>query len=272
MSFQQSSAMESQPTNWRREDDPEYADDPEFRQFTQELSDKLFSLTSNISRLSSQVALLGTRRETERVRERVHDLIDETSNAFKEIGEGLKKVGTWHDVGPSQKFTQTKLNREFKASLTEFQILQRQAIEKERAASTAARAALDSESPTSPSATSPQQQQLQQQEQLRLASQDEVDFQESLIIERESEIRNIEQSVGELNELFRDVAHMVHEQGEQLDIISDHVETTHEASQGAHKNLVQAARYQKNARSKACILLIILAVVLTIIILAVVVD
>lgn len=271
MSFQDSSALESQPTTWRREDDPQYSDDPEFRHFTQDLSDRLFSLTSNISRLSSQVALLGTKRETERVRERVRDLIDETSASFKDIGEGLKKVSTWHDLGPSQKFTQGKLNREFKASLTEFQVLQRQAIEKERASASAARAALQDQS------GSPTQEhggfgQHQEQEQLRLASQDEVDFQESLIIERESEIRNIEQSVGELNELFRDVAHMVHEQGEQLDLISEHVEVTNEASQGAHKNLAQASRYQKSARSKACILLIILAVVLTIIILAVVVD
>lgn len=171
---------------------------------------------------------------------------------------------------PSQKFTQAKLNREFKASLTEFQVLQRQAIEKEKASASAARAALEEAgSPTQEHGGFGQQ---QEQEQLRLASQDEVDFQESLIIEREAEIRTIEQSVGELNELFRDVAHMVHEQGEQLDIIEENVETTHEASQGAHKNLVQASRYQKSARSKACILLIILAIVLTIIILAVVVD
>jgi len=99
MSFQDSSALESQPTTWRREDDPQYSDDPEFRHFTQDLSDRLFSLTSNISRLSSQVALLGTKRETERVRERVRDLIDETSASFKDIGEGLKKVSTWHDLG-----------------------------------------------------------------------------------------------------------------------------------------------------------------------------
>ena len=99
MSFQDSSALESQPTTWRREDDPQYTDDPEFRHFTQDLSDRLFSLTSNISRLSSQVALLGTKRETERVRERVRDLIDETSASFKDIGEGLKKVSTWHDLG-----------------------------------------------------------------------------------------------------------------------------------------------------------------------------
>jgi syntaxin 7 len=93
-----------------------------------------------------------------------------------------------------------------------------------------------------------------------------------MIIERESEIRNIEQSVGELNELFRDVAHMVHEQGAQLDIIEENVETTHDASRGAHVNLKQASNYQKSARSKACILLLILAIVLVIIILAVVLD
>lgn len=173
---------------------------------------------------------------------------------------------------PSQKFTQGKLNREFKASLTEFQVLQRRAIEKERTSAAAARAALeDSHDPShQQSGGQQQQQQLQEQDQLRLAPQDEVDFQESLIIERESEIRNIEQSVGELNELFRDVAHMVHEQGEQLDIISENVEGVRTDTRGAHVELTSASRHQKAARNKACCLLMILAVVLTIVILAVV--
>ena len=92
MSFKDSSFLESQPTAWRRQDDPQYADDPEFQQYTTQLSDKLFSLTSSISKLSSQIALLGTRRETDRVRERVQDLLTETGDGFKEIGEGLKKV------------------------------------------------------------------------------------------------------------------------------------------------------------------------------------
>jgi hypothetical protein len=80
MAYDRSSALESQPTTWRREDDPQYQDDPEFVAFTSDLSDKLFSLTSTVSRLSGQVALLGTRRESERVRE-------------------LKKVLAWPDVG-----------------------------------------------------------------------------------------------------------------------------------------------------------------------------
>ncbi|KAJ4357645.1 SNAP receptor [Didymosphaeria variabile] len=267
MSFQHSSALESQPTTWRREDDPQYADDPEFRDFASKLGDDLFALTSDVARLSQETAKLGTSRETPRVRERVRTTSEETSDKFKDIGERLKKLTTWPDVGPSQRFTQSKLSREFKATLTEFQQLQRQAIEKEKASNSAARAALqDQTSPTEERSGFGQE---QEQEQLRLANQDDVDFQEQLIIERESEIRNIEQSVGELNELFRDVAHMVHEQGAQLDIIEENVETTHDASRGAHVNLKQASNYQKGARSKACILLLILAIVLVIIILAV---
>lgn len=89
----------AQPTTWRRDDDPEYADDPEFNRFTTDLSDKLFALTSNCSRLSNQIALLGTKRETDRVRERVQDLLQETGDSFKEVGEGLKRVQNWPDLG-----------------------------------------------------------------------------------------------------------------------------------------------------------------------------
>lgn len=76
----------------------EYADDPEFQKLSQDLMTKLFTLTGNISRLSNQIALLGTKRDTERVRERVHDLLEETKDTFKEVGEGVKQIQSWEDV------------------------------------------------------------------------------------------------------------------------------------------------------------------------------
>jgi syntaxin 7 len=82
----------------RRTDDPEYQDDPEFNKFSEELSVKLFGLTSNISRLSQQINLLGTKRDTERVRERVHDLLEEAREGFKEAGEGIKRLTAWEDL------------------------------------------------------------------------------------------------------------------------------------------------------------------------------
>lgn len=171
---------------------------------------------------------------------------------------------------PTQKYKQQKLFREFKQSLNEFQTLQRQALEKQRASVSAARAAAADEEEGTPLSSAPQQQQQQQlQEELRLAPQDEVDFQDALIAEREEEIRNIEQGVGDLNVLFQQVAQIVTEQGEQLTGIADNVERTHEDTHAADRELRSAARYQRNARSKACCLLLVLAVILTIVLLAI---
>lgn len=101
MSFDQLSSLESQPTTLRRQDDPQYADDPEFQQLSHELMTKLFTLTGSISRLTNEIALLGTKRDTERVRERVHDLLEETKDTFKDVGEGVKKIQSWEDVSVS---------------------------------------------------------------------------------------------------------------------------------------------------------------------------
>ena len=89
---------QTKPTTYRRSDDPEYRDDPEFSRFSETLSEQLFSLTSKIGRLSQQLNLLGTKRDTERVRERVHDLLEEARDGFKEVGEGVKKLTTWEDL------------------------------------------------------------------------------------------------------------------------------------------------------------------------------
>lgn len=166
---------------------------------------------------------------------------------------------------PAQRYTNQKLSREFASALTEFQVVQRRAIEKERASKAALEEAQSGQSPSGEG-----QQQRQLLEEPRLAEQSEVDFQENLIIEREGEIRQIEQSVGELNELFRDVAHLVRDQGDMIDAIDINVENTLTDTRGADVELRSASRYQKSARNKACCLLVILAVVLLIVVLAVV--
>ena len=118
MSFDQLSSLESQSTTTRRQDDPQYTDDPEFQKLSQDLMAKLFNLTGNISRLSNEVALLGTKRDTERLRERVHDILEETKDTFKDVGEGVKKLQSWEDVSvscnssePLWPFTKTYISR-----------------------------------------------------------------------------------------------------------------------------------------------------------------
>ncbi|RGP72732.1 syntaxin 7 [Fusarium longipes] len=249
-----------------------YTDDPAFQELQYDLKSKLQTLLSSNRKLANDVNVLGTRKDTPRLRERVHNSMDKTRDMCREIGDGVKRLQTWEDLTKQQKYEQTKVSSDFQAALEEFQGLQRRALEKERASITAARAAHEGES-TEGAPSETQLEQLQQQEQrIVLAPQDEVDFQEALIIEREEEIRNIEQGVGDLNVLFRQVAQIVNEQGEQLGSIADRVEDVRENTRQADVENRQAARYQKAARNKSCCLLLILAVILTIVILAIVLD
>ena len=98
MSFDRLSSLEAQPTTSRA---PGYSDDPEFDRLTVRLSSQLFGLTSNISTLSRELSLVGTKRDSEKLRERVKKLLDETRAGFKAVGEGVKRVQSWPDVSVS---------------------------------------------------------------------------------------------------------------------------------------------------------------------------
>ncbi|KAI1164679.1 t-SNARE [Nemania serpens] len=271
MSFDQLSSVESGSGAVRRSNNGAYSDDPEFSRLSQGSMNQLFHLQGGISKLRSDISLLGTKRDNPRLRERVSAALEESTVQFKEVGEGIKKIQAWSDVTPTQKYAQQKLSRELKTALADFQSLQRTALEKQRASVSAARSALDHESPGEAGASGHhgEQLQLQEQEQVHLVAQDEVDFQDALITEREDEIRHIEEGVSDLNVLFQQVAQIVSEQGDQLVTIEENAVNVRDDTRGADHELRSAARYQKNARSKACCLLLVLAVIMTIVLLAV---
>lgn len=105
MSFDQLSSMESGGAGGGRRGGNNsasggggYADDPEFSKLSQDLMNKLFHLQGNVSKLRTDVGLLGTRRDNPRLRERVHTLLDESTMHFKEVGEGIKKIQSWEEV------------------------------------------------------------------------------------------------------------------------------------------------------------------------------
>lgn len=263
--------MESGGRAGRGSNNGAYSDDPEFSRLSQDLNNQLFHLQGNMSKLRTDISLLGTRRDNPRLRERVSAVLEESTVQFKEVGEGIKKIQAWSDVTPTQKYSQQKLSRDFKAALTEFQSLQRTALDKQRASVSAAKDALDhgAAGGAGHQVEQLQLQQQQQQEEVHLAAQDEVDFQDALISEREDEIRHIEEGVSDLNVLFQQVAQIVSEQGQQLETIENNAVNVRDDTRGADHELRSAARYQKNARSKACCLLLVLAVIMTIVLLAV---
>ena len=74
-------------------------------------------------------------------------------------------------------------------------------------------------------------------------------------------IRFLDYQILEVNEIFRDLGTLVHEQQGMLDNIESNIESTVQRTHDAEKELTQANRSQKKLRAKMCCLLIFLAVI-----------
>uniref|UniRef100_A0A3P8UZB8 Syntaxin-16 n=1 Tax=Cynoglossus semilaevis TaxID=244447 RepID=A0A3P8UZB8_CYNSE len=99
-------------------------------------------------------------------------------------------------------------------------------------------------------------------DQLMLVEQNSV-----MVEEREREIRQIVQSISDLNEIFRDLAGMVLEQGTVLDRIDFNVEQACVKTEDGFKQLQKAEQYQKKNRKMLVILILFVIVIVLILIL-----
>nr|XP_023852595.1 syntaxin-16 isoform X6 [Salvelinus alpinus] len=88
-----------------------------------------------------------------------------------------------------------------------------------------------------------------------------------MVEEREREVRQIVQSISDLNEIFRDLAGMVVEQGTVLDRIDFNVEQSCVKTEEGLKQLQKAEQYQKKNRKMLVILILTVIVVVLILIL-----
>ncbi|KOB69583.1 Syntaxin-16 [Operophtera brumata] len=75
-----------------------------------------------------------------------------------------------------------------------------------------------------------------------------------MVAEREEEVNKIVRSITDLNDVFKDLSHMVNEQGTVLDRIDYNIEQTQVQVHEGYKQLQKAERYQRKNRKMHCIL------------------
>ncbi|KAJ6249824.1 hypothetical protein M0813_16503 [Anaeramoeba flamelloides] len=94
-----------------------------------------------------------------------------------------------------------------------------------------------------------------------------IDWYADLIEERENSILELEQSILEVNQMFKDMAFLVHGQGKKIETIHENVEDTlHKTKQG-NEQLRKASKYQKSSRKTSCWLLCLIALILLVVVL-----
>ncbi|CAO2832311.1 unnamed protein product [Amaranthus hypochondriacus] len=240
----------------------------------------IFKINTAVSSFHRLVNTLGTPKDTLDLRDRLHktrlhigQLVKETSAKLKEASETDLRF----EVSASKKIADAKLARDFQAVLKEFQKAQRLAAQRETAYSPfvpkdvpSVRLGENDEERSSFQRQEQQAQLLESRRQEVVLLDNELLFNEAIIEEREHGIQEIQQQIGEVNEIFKDLAVLVSDQGVMIDDISSNIEGSHAATTQGTSQLLKAAKTQKSSSSLVCLLLVIFGIILLIVIIIVV--
>lgn len=234
-------------------------------------------IASNVTRLERLVQQIGTQSDSESIRDQVHEITHSTNGLAKDTNRDMQAFAHLKPTGSNA--TQLKMQKErlaelFSNALKDFQTVQRTAASKEKASISRARAASQGGTGFSPYQDEQGAAQFTQEgfsaTKQVLAMENDVDL--KLIQERESAIKQLESDIMDVNQIFKDLGMLVHEQGEVLDSIEANIDSTHMKVEDGTKQLASARNYQSKARRKKCCLISVLLIILAIIIIIVVVT
>ncbi|KAJ2003252.1 hypothetical protein GGI04_002977 [Coemansia thaxteri] len=287
------SASGSSPSGVNRIVTSNEEEEREYRKTVQEVSRKVFQINAGVANIRQLVGQLGTSRDTARLRQDIHNKMEATRELVKTTSTELKALSDFQQRpkptngkgNRARRLEQQKLTADFQKVLEQFQNIQRVSAEVTREYVDRAKHAVhyqhqqqeqkthdddDDDDFYESSEHRPLLQQQQQRRVLELSVLDnDVEYNEALINERESEINDIEQGIVELNEIFRDIGTIVTEQQSLLDNIETNVHSVSINVRGAAEELGSASEYQRRSnKTQFCLVLFGVVFVLVFLIIA----
>lgn len=214
------------------------------------------------------ITQIGTPQDNQQLQNQLHQIQHYTGQLAKDTSSQLKELNSYppeQALDPRQwKLQRERLQADFTKALDNFQRAQRSAAQKEKDAikkyknqgvppgEGGGANLIDIEGG-------------QNKAQLMLEEEQNLEY----LQERERSIAQLEADIGDVNQIFKDLAAMVHDQGEMVDSIEANVESASiHVNEGAD-DLRMAERYQNKARRKKLCLaatgLIVLIILIAII-------
>lgn len=244
----------------------------EYHKLINKVENHIRTINKNVVDIERSIDAIGTQRDTQELRDKIHKLQHGTNYQAKETSEWIKQLKmlpkpTIESDAKSRRIQMSRLTEEFTSALDKFQKVQRKLSDKEK--ESFRRAKVSSGYDTNPFATEKDKPLVDVgTEQVNIQIEQNVDLE--LLKEREMEIKKLENDIVGVNEIFKELGMMIHEQGSMIDSIEHHVDNTGHQVQQGREQLQKAQGYQTSARKKKCIIAIIAVIVLAVIILIIV--
>lgn len=220
---------------------------------SEEITARIYRLSSNVNMLKRMVQSLGTSSDTQALRKQMFENERESNTISRDVMTKLRRLNELQNEGDAQtqhqRKTQTdKLSRDFKAVLLRVDATNKAFKNKAKQAKVQVPDAFpgaDDDGVDDETSLL----ELRATEQHEVQAQEYVDN-ERLIRDREEGIQDIEKSVIEVNEIFKDLNSLVVAQGEMVDTIEANIVTAADRVEVGTEDLVRARSSQKKATRK----------------------
>ncbi|XP_058059132.1 syntaxin-7 [Anopheles bellator] len=257
----------------------------DFQRTAQIVVASIQKILQNVSAMQRKVNQFGTAQDSPELKQQLHQILSYTQQLITDTTHQLNDLANCKER--HLKIQCDRLVDEFTAALNAFQAVQRKTVDLEKNAIRQARQAggamlhkppassqhsTYNSNNTSGSNTNSSMfednfitgSRGQTQQQL----QEEIDLQ--ALEDQERTIRELEENIVSVNEIYKKLGALVYEQSHQVDSIEASVEQTSVFVSEGVQQLKQASHYQNKARKKKFILALIAAAILAIIILIII--
>lgn len=253
----------------------------DFQKLAQTIATSIQKILQNVSSMQRMVNQFGTAQDSPELKQQLHQIRTYTQRLITDTNNLLNDLVNCKER--HLKIQRDRLVDEFTAALNAFQKVQQKTVDLEKNAVRQARGAhvtLNKPPGSNHSSMGSSAnynnasmfeenfvsgQRGQTQEQL----QEEIDLQ--ALENQERTIRELEENIVSVNEIYKKLGTLVYEQGHQVDSIEASVEQTSVFVSEGVQQLKQASHYQNKARKKKLILALIAAAILAFIILIIII-
>ncbi|XP_037747844.1 t-SNARE domain-containing protein 1 isoform X3 [Lepidochelys kempii] len=250
-------------------------DPNELQELFQETSANIFRINSNVTSLERTLRSLGTSNDTQELRDGLHATQQETNKTITTSTKAIKQLSEIVRGSSRQERLQLdRLNNQLSDAIQRYGAVQKKIAEKSKALLPTGQRS-SKQSPKTPFSDLADDEKIfnggdgmwqnQSQDQALLSEITEEDLEAIRL--REEAIQQIESDMLDVNQIIKDLASMVYEQGDTIDSIEANIETASSNVESANQQLAKASQHQQRARKmKCCLLSVGMAVLLVVVV------
>jgi len=198
--------------------------------------------------MQRMITQIGTPQDTQQLQNQLHQIQHYTGQLAKDTSKQLKELNGYppeQALDPRQwKLQRERLQADFTKALDNFQRAQRAAAQKEK--DVIKKYKNQGVPPGEEGGSNLIDIEGQSRTQMVMEEEQNLEY----LHERERSIAQLEADIGDVNQIFKDLAAMVHDQGEIVDSIEANVESASIRVNEGSEELRMAERYQSKARRK----------------------